>query len=71
MQYVAKSGSAAEKQLICLFKAISSVARNTSEEIHRNMDQLRRNTFPKHGSRFRSSVSSRVPKEEIFSKTQE
>ena len=45
MQYVAKSGSAAEEQFVHLFRAIASVAGNTIDEISRYMDQMRQKTY--------------------------
>jgi hypothetical protein len=45
MQYVAKSGSAAEEQFVRLFKAIASVAHNTIAEINHYMEQLRQKTY--------------------------
>jgi hypothetical protein len=45
MQYVAKSGSAAEEHFVSLFKAIASVAGNTINEIGLYMDQMRQKTY--------------------------
>jgi hypothetical protein len=45
MQYVARSGSAAEEHFVSLFKAIASVAGNTINEIGLYMEGMRRKTY--------------------------